>query len=170
MLTCSMHFCNSNQHTTCNNEKIRFFCLPTYQELLQKHGTQGQKQRDATTINNNQRKAWLHALKLSEREMQSKCKHHHNICVCCKHFHPSVLEINLNNQTNLQLGACPTMHMSTFSVDNDVYKENKALPRSAATPDEKDRLSKSAPLQNIESALNSSNMKDNIYACKLRQI
>ena len=50
----SVHYCNSNQHTKYNDEKIRFFSLPTYQKLLQKRGKQAQKQRDATTIKNNQ--------------------------------------------------------------------------------------------------------------------
>ena len=92
MVTCSAHCCNYNQCTKCNNEKIKLFCLPTCKELSQKHGAQANKQRDTNTINKKQRTEWLHALKLTEKEMQSKTKQHYNIRMWLKYFYPSVLK------------------------------------------------------------------------------
>ena len=59
--------------------------------------------------------------------------------------------------------------MSTFSVQNDTCKENEALLRSAVISNEKDRLAKSSPLQNIESIANSNSIKDNVYLCSMRE-
>ena len=85
-----MYCCNSNQYTKYNNEKIKFFSLPVYKELHQKYGEQAKKQWDTNAIKNKQRTAGLHALKITEEEIQSKIKQHYNIRMYLKHFHPSI--------------------------------------------------------------------------------
>ena len=49
-----------------------------------------------------------------------------NIRVCIYHFYPSVINANSNEYT-LKIGAAPVMCLTKFSLENDIYKEEKTL-------------------------------------------
>ena len=112
----------------------------------------------------------MHALKITENDIQSKSAQQYNVRVCLKHFHLSVLNIDSNNEIKLQLGAYPTLCMLTFAVNNDLCKENKVLLRLVTTLAEIERLSRSTPLQNAESTHDSNNIKDNVFLLAKEQI
>ena len=72
-----------------------------------KRGTIGDIERVKSKIQNNQREAWIRALKVSNDEVGKICKHAYNIRICLRHFHPSVLEINKCNQIKLKIKSRP---------------------------------------------------------------
>ena len=79
-----------------------------------------------------QRVACMHALKTLEDKLQDKMKYNYNICLCSKHFYPSILLMHPNKGIILQVGACPTLYLPTFSLNNKQCTKNKVLLRAVA--------------------------------------
>ena len=135
MPVCSVPCCKSNQYAAFNGMKMPFFILPSIKKLHTRVDDRGQRLRERSALSNKQREAWMHVLKTSEDKLQEINKYAYNIRLCAKHFHPSVLSIYPNKGIALQDGACPALHLSTFSMNNEQCTENKALPRTVASND-----------------------------------
>ena len=159
MPVCSVQCCKSNHLTTSNGMKMQFFSLPSIKKLCTRVDARGQRLRERSVLSNKQREAWIHALKTSEDKLQEKNKYSYNIRLCAKHFHPSVLSIHPNKGITLQDGACPTLYLSTFSMNNEQYAENKALPRTVASKDSSYKLQ---PIMTDHEASYAKNVDNNI--------
>ena len=129
MVQCSIACCRSKCRHSFEGRKMVFFSVPPEPKGKKRRGKDGEHSNKLSNIKKCQHAAWMFVVNRGYGNNFIDCANDKNVRICIHHFHPSAHTCDDNGKHTLRIGAAPTMHLSKFSMENDVCKEDENMNR-----------------------------------------
>ena len=138
MVHCIIAHCTSHQSHVHNGRSMVFFMLPV--KPTERVYRKDKHRNWYNNVKKCQCEAWITAINRGyENGNYLGCADVYNIRICIHHFHPSVINFS-SNECALKIGAAPTMCLTQFSLENDIFKEEKTLQRIVGSADDMEHI------------------------------